>query len=443
MVLNYNGGEHVLRALEALEATEWAGDRFEIVVVDNASTDGSPAAIEARFPGVELRRSPTNVGFPANNLALSDLDAVDFVALVNNDAFVEPGWLEPLVAALEADAELGAACPRIVFAASFAVVELTAPELRPGRGDGRVLGVRLHGARADGEDLLDRVAGAGVFGLERDAQGEPFRWTASRGPVALPVDPVAGPWKVDLDVAAAQPGPVSVRVADRHEMAELGTGDRCRLSVVVDGPAVDVVNNVGSVVLGDGSGADRGFQQVDGATFDEPTDVFAWCGAAVLLRPRYLADVGLFDERFFMYYEDTDLSWRGHAAGWRYRYVPDSRVRHLHAATAVEGSPLFRHFVERNRLLMLAKNGSRRLALRAPLRFLLATASYARRDVVGRLARGRRPDVTIVAARLRSFGGYLRLLPAMLRDRRLIRSHAVATPNEIEAGLVDSARVGP
>ena len=52
--------------------------------------------------------------------------------------------------------------------------------------------------------------------------------------------------------------------------------------------------------------------------------MFAWCGGGVLLRPRYLADVGLFDERFFLYYEDTDLSWRGRSRGWRYRYVPEA-----------------------------------------------------------------------------------------------------------------------
>ena len=43
--------------------------------------------------------------------------------------------------------------------------------------------------------------------------------------------------------------------------------------------------------------------------------MFAWCGGAVLLRREYLDDVGIFDERLFLYYEDTDLSWRGTAQG--------------------------------------------------------------------------------------------------------------------------------
>ena len=110
------------------------------------------------------------------------------------------------------------------------------------------------------------------------------------------------------------------------------------------------------MVLTDGHGADRGFGMPDGEQFGEEEELFAWCGGAVLLRSDYLADVGLLDERFFLYYEDTDLSWRGRARGWKYHFVPDATVRHVHAATTVEGSASFAYFTERNRLLMLLKN---------------------------------------------------------------------------------------
>src|SRR5687767_7635097 len=93
VVLNFNGGAHLERCVEHLEALDWPADRLEIVVVDNASTDGSPEQLEARHPRARLIRSPVNTGFPANNLALRDLDGVDYVGLVNNDAFVTPGYL--------------------------------------------------------------------------------------------------------------------------------------------------------------------------------------------------------------------------------------------------------------------------------------------------------------------------------------------------------------
>jgi len=55
----------------------------------------------------------------------------------------------------------------------------------------------------------------------------------------------------------------------------------------------------------------------------------------------------LFDERLFLYYEDLELAWRGRRRGWRYHYVPESTVRHLHAATSDQRSPLKHYYDER------------------------------------------------------------------------------------------------
>ncbi|MDH3756042.1 MAG: glycosyltransferase, partial [Acidimicrobiia bacterium] len=403
VVLNYNGHPYLARTLDHLLATDWPPDRLDIVVIDNASTDDSRDEAAARAPAVRLIDSPENTGFPANNLALTDLHDVDHVALVNSDAFVEPGWLAPLVEALEADPSLGATCPRILLAHRFVDVAITTPAFWPGGGDPRELGVRLTGVRADGADVWQYLQpGPGVHGIETSASGSPFRWTAAEAVVRAPVSdgPGAGPWRLELDFES--PGrPTSLTVAVGSHRVHVEIVEEASISIETDGPLIDVVNNAGSVVLHDGSGADRGFLEPDGDAFDRPADVFAWCGAAVVLRPEYLADVGLFDERFFLYYEDTDLSWRGRLRGWRYRYVPESRVRHLHAASSVEGSPMFRYFTERNRLLMLTKNAPGRLAWRAPLRFLWSTAAYARRDIVTPVLRARRPDTGLVRSRLR------------------------------------------
>jgi N-acetylglucosaminyl-diphospho-decaprenol L-rhamnosyltransferase len=104
--------------------------------------------------------------------------------------------------------------------------------------------------------------------------------------------------------------------------------------------------------------------------------VFAWSGGSVLLRPEYLDSVGLFEESFFLYYEDTDLSWRGRAQGWRHAYEPRSVVRHLHAASSGTGTDVFRYYNERNRLLMLVRNAPAAMAARAALRHPLSTLSY-------------------------------------------------------------------
>jgi GT2 family glycosyltransferase len=157
--------------------------------------------------------------------------------------------------------------------------------------------------------------------------------------------------------------------------------------------------------------------EIDRGQYDRPTEVFAWCGGAVLLSRRYLDDVGHFDDRLFLYYEDLDLAWRGRARGWSYRCVPESVVRHVHSASSDKASLLFAFYNERNRLLTLARNSSGRRATSAAARSLLITASYARRDVLSRLLQRRSPSMRTVDVRLRAFASFLRLLPGTLAFR--------------------------
>lgn len=168
----------------------------------------------------------------------------------------------------------------------------------------------------------------------------------------------------------------------------------------------NVINNVGTVLRADWYGVDRGFEEPDDGRFDAEEDIDVWSGGAVLLRSDYLRECGLFDERLFLYYEDVELSLRGQEAGWRFRYVPESVVEHEHSATAVSGSDFAEFYKERNRLLVVARHAPLHLVVWFPVRHLIATASYA--------VHGQRH---VAARRMRSFRAFLRLLPAMLRDR--------------------------
>jgi GT2 family glycosyltransferase len=104
VVVNFNGGEVVDRCLESLAAQTRPPDRT--IVVDNASNDGSPDRIAARFPAVELVRLDENTGFAGgNNLGVRAAEGCDWVALVNPDAFPEPTWLERLLESAEAHGE--------------------------------------------------------------------------------------------------------------------------------------------------------------------------------------------------------------------------------------------------------------------------------------------------------------------------------------------------
>jgi hypothetical protein len=73
-------------------------------------------------------------------------------------------------------------------------------------------------------------------------------------------------------------------------------------------------------------------------------------------RREMLDQIGLFDDEFFIYYEDVDLAWRAQWAGWRCLYVPQAIVVHAHSATTKRGSPFKRRLLSRNKWWAIAKN---------------------------------------------------------------------------------------
>ncbi len=211
-----------------------------------------------------------------------------------------------------------------------------------------------------------------------------------------------------------------------HEAA-VDVGRRpVQVSLPVGGEPFPVVQNAGSVIGPHGLGINRGYHRPLGPELAQPVDVPAWCGAAVLLRSDYLREVGLLDPRWFLYYEDTDLAWRGLLRGWRHRYVPQARVRHAHSTTIGHGSGLYDVQHHRNRVLTVTKN--------APLAEVVATwrdalalvGQQLRGDVVARLRDRRVPEPVLTARRLRGLASAARLTPSVLRDRRTTRQDAVA-----------------
>jgi len=439
IVLNYNSGAFLPRCFAALHALDWPADELELVLVDNASTDGSTEAIEATHPDVRIIRNPTNTGFPANNLGLADLDGVRCVGLVNSDGFVEPGWLRALVDALDGDPSLGAAAAKMLFDPTFVDVVIDSPTFVPGVGDSRDLGVRVSGLRVAGIDRWDDAQfGEGAWGVEQ-GRDSTFQWTSAHAVLRVPVGPAAAASQIEHQIEirfeAESTKKITITSGAHTSTVEVGEVPQW-VTVAIDGEPYDVIQNAGSMIFEDGSGADRGFCEADIGQFDDADEVFAWCGGSVLFRPSYVRECGAFDERFFLYYEDTDWAWRGRAQGWRYGYVPGAVMRHLHAASTGEGSPVFAYHVERNRLLMLVKNAPARLALQQVIRYVLVTASYARRDIVGPLTRRKRPNTVTVRRRVTSFLGFLRLLPAMLVSRRGLRRRQSVPDEQLLAWFV-------
>ena len=126
LIVNYNSGRMLARCLEALARQTWRD--FHVVVVDNASRDGSADGMDARYSGVTLVRANANLGFAAgNNLALKHVRGARWIALLNPDAFPEPDWLAHFVAAAEGEPGYSFFGCRMLLADT--------PELLDGTGD--------------------------------------------------------------------------------------------------------------------------------------------------------------------------------------------------------------------------------------------------------------------------------------------------------------------
>jgi GT2 family glycosyltransferase len=288
IVVTHNSADDITRCLSSLRSQTWP--RWELIVVDNASTDDTVARVRESYPQARLIQSGENVGYAAgNNMGFGHARG-DVLAVLNPDTQVARGWLEPLVEALERDPDVGLATPKIT--------------------------------------LIDR----------------PGRINACGNAITF-----AG-----LTVCRGLEAPVTA------------------------------------------------FTQAD--------DVAAVSGAAFVIRRDVLDAIGGFDESFFIYYEDTDLSLRARVAGWRCRFVPASLVQHEYHFRMTPGKC---YWIERNRYAALAHN------LRWPTLLVLLPALAFSELVVWTYVIAGGPK--LIAAKLRSLRWLLTHVGELRRRHRAVQ----------------------
>ncbi len=113
ITVNFNQSEVTCDFIESLNKITYPN--FEVIVVDNNSTEDNPEIIKERFPNIILIRNPINYGFAAgNNFGLMRAKG-DYVMLLNNDIEVPRDFMEPLVEKLERNPDIGAVSPKIRF----------------------------------------------------------------------------------------------------------------------------------------------------------------------------------------------------------------------------------------------------------------------------------------------------------------------------------------
>ncbi len=130
----------------------------------------------------------------------------------------------------------------------------------------------------------------------------------------------------------------------------------------------DVIDSVGGLLLcRQGKALGRGRGQRDRGQYDGLRQVLVPCGSAALYKRAVFDDVGLFDERFFAYCEDSDLGLRARWAGWEAVAAPRAVVYHKYSATAGKCSSLKMYLAERNHYWLALKNFPFSLILALPV----------------------------------------------------------------------------
>jgi hypothetical protein len=244
IVVTYRGKGDTLACLKSL--SELTYNNFRVIVVDQNSGDGTPEAVRAQYPVVEVIENPVNDGFTGgNNLGMRAAlkHSTKYLFLLNNDTVVEPGLLEKLVAPLEADRKVGIIGPTILYF---------------------------------GEPEIICWAGSGIDWRGRSSSSK------------------CGQSIKTLEMRMRETGTVS--------------------------------------------------------------------GCAMLIRRAVLEQVGLLDNRFFIYYEENDLCERARRVGWKLVYLPTAMLWHKESqVTKTVGNDFGYYHMTRNRLLYLWKNASPRL----------------------------------------------------------------------------------
>jgi GT2 family glycosyltransferase len=195
-----------------------------------------------------------------------------------------------------------------------------------------------------------------------------------------------------------------------------------------------LIDSAGLLMSADGIGRGRGRLMHDGDAYARTEDVLVPSGCAALYRRAMLDDIGVFDEDFFAYCEDSDLGLRGRLAGWACRYVPTAVVHHAYSRSTGPYSTFKAFHVERNRCFVLLKcfpvsailaSGPYTVARYA----LQAWGAVTRRGAAARLAERTSPAALAILV-LRAWAAAILLAPRMLARRRRQRARRRLTAPE-------------
>jgi GT2 family glycosyltransferase len=201
----------------------------------------------------------------------------------------------------------------------------------------------------------------------------------------------------------------------------------------------DLIDSAGMLLCRDGSSKQRGHGERP-SDYCRARQVLLPSGCAALYRRDMLDEIGLFDERFFLYCEDTDLGLRARWKLWECVYVPEAVVEHRYSQSSGRASALKAYYVERNRLFTIVKNFPLRELAAAPFVSVLRYAWHLAYLVRGRgkaaeYAAGGDSPAKLPWYVLRAHLALIPQLPHLIAERRRIQKHGRMQPGQFRRML--------
>lgn len=337
IIVNHNGEHHLHDLVQSLYQQTYKN--FEVVFVDNASTDGSCSIIRKSSLKNKIIASERNNGFAgANNIGVKNSTG-ELLAILNNDTRVDANWLEAMVNLLLQDSSIGAVTPKIRFWSKFVRITLRSASA----------------FTLSRKDLLASLGYKKLFvrvGHERD---EVISCFESSTDFHLVLDVPIQDDAITLNVSSSvhnQSIKLEYGLLSKNYLSERFSAE---IALFFDEKITDramyIINNAGSLEQLNCTTADRGFGEYDSGQYDNPEQVDLICGCAALIRRDALLGYDLFQDDFVAYFEDSELSKRLRRSGFRIMYSPLSVVYHKHSATSIEKSEFWMTYVNRNQAL--------------------------------------------------------------------------------------------
>ena len=477
ITVNFNGIFFLKTLFDSIASLDYPKEKLQVIMVDNGSTDCSVSFVKINYPKVNILEIKKNLGFAGGNNAGIKIAKGDYIAFINNDCMVEKSWLLSLINTLKEkegkNIKIGGAGSKVLFYFKYLPLKIsigrTFKENSVNENSDEFLaiikGLKINAGSDDflkndltGEDTykknLYKFADksfkylAGFYESGRDADKNIIRKIKNDAVVWVPVVAADKDIELDMQVSFIKAGldiKMSIEDEDIFYSKELSRPsfinkspnepDFIKLALKIPKEKFkhsrSIINSCGSMINKAFYAREINYEDLDDKLEEKPFEVFALPGSSFIINKQLANETGLFDEKFFTYYEDIDLFWRAALKGWRFFAVPGSVARHFHCGSGEEWSYSFTYHVLRNRLLMIyrccwftgfLKNYLSFCAAAFINLLYLAAAKARKRDI-------QRPDIPI---RAKIFFEFFILMATNLGKRIKIRTGAKITDKAIK-----------